>query len=64
MKVSGVSYEVNWRKFRKGSSMFFPCLDTGAARRELVEVTDRLCIRVITKITIEDGVRGLRVWRV
>lgn len=64
MRVSGVSYDVNWRKFRKGSSMFFPCLDPDTARREVLEVTNRLRLPVTTKITIEDGVRGLRVWRV
>jgi hypothetical protein len=64
MKVSGVSYDVNWRKFHKGSSMFFPCLDPVVARREVAAVTRRLGFETATRIEIKDGVRGLRVWRV
>lgn len=64
MKVSGVSYDVDWRKFSKGSSMFFPCLDPAMARKEVAEVTRRLGFDITTRTEINDGVRGLRVWRV
>lgn len=64
MRVSGVSYDVDWRKFRKGSSMFFPCLDPAMARKEVAEVTRRLGFDITTRTEINDGVRGLRVWRV
>lgn len=64
MKVSGVNYDVDWRKFRKGSSMFFPCLDPAMARKEVAEVTRRLGFDITTRTEINDGVKGLRVWRV
>jgi hypothetical protein len=64
MQVAGVNYDVNWRQFRKGSSMFFPCLDPAMARKEVVEVTRRLGFDITTRTEINDGVRGLRVWRV
>lgn len=63
MKVSGVNYEVNWKAFKRGTSMFFPCLDLRAARLEIRTVTDRLRIEVLLKYSVEDGIRGLRVWR-
>lgn len=63
MQIEGVTYEVNWRRFKKGTSVFFPCLDYDRAKAQLIVVTDRLGLKVLVKGTIEDGIRGLRVWR-
>jgi len=63
MQIEGVTYELNWRRFKKGTSVFFPCLDYTRAKTQLLVVTDRLRVKVLTKPTIEDGIRGLRVWR-
>lgn len=64
MKVETVSYLVNWRKFKPGTSFFVPCIDSEAARRSVAEVARRLRMKVITKVVIQDGIKGLRVWRV
>lgn len=65
MKVAGVSYEVNWRAFTKGKSLFFPCLDPDAAKKEIRPVMRRLKLRVVYKSVVDpkSGIRGLRVWR-
>jgi hypothetical protein len=63
MQIEGVTYEVNWRRFKKGTSVFFPCLDYDRAEAQLMVVINRLRVKVLTKRTIEDGIRGLRVWR-
>jgi len=63
MKIESVSYQINWSKFRPGMSFFVPCIDAKAARAEVARVTKRLKIRVVTKVVIEEGVMGLRVWR-
>lgn len=63
MLVEGVKYEINWRAFRRGTSLFFPCLNPKAVRTQLIDVTRRLRIKILTKIVIEDGIRGLRIWR-
>jgi hypothetical protein len=64
MRVEKVSYTINWSKFRRGYSFFIPCLNPEAARTELLTTTRRLKLKVLTKVTIEDGIQGLRVWRV
>ena len=64
MLVERVSYQINWKKFKAGGSFFVPCLHPPSARKEILEETKRFKFRVVTKVTIEDGVRGLRVWRV
>lgn len=63
MRIEGVTYEINWKKFRRGHSFFLPCLDQLAARTTVTQVTKRLKYPVLIKDVIEDGVRGVRVWR-
>lgn len=63
MQIEGVVYDVNWRGFKKGRSLFFPCLDPERAEAQLMVVMNRLRIKVLVKPVIENGIRGLRVWR-
>jgi hypothetical protein len=63
MLIEGVTYEINWRGFKKGTSVFFPCLDPDCAKAQLMVVTERLRVKVLTKVVIEENIRGLRVWR-
>ena len=64
MRVEGVNYEIDWKRFRKGRSIFIPCLDPPSAKQVVLDVTRRLKIKTTVKIVILDGIRGLRIWRV
>lgn len=64
MKIESVTYQLDWSKFRRGHSFFVPCIDEEKARKTLGQVTRRLRIRTVSKVVVEDGVKGLRVWRV
>jgi hypothetical protein len=64
MQVEKVSYDINWKAFKRGTSFFIPCLDPPRARKEILATTKRLKIKVITKVVIVEGIKGLRVWRV
>lgn len=64
MRIAGVAYQINWKKFKRGTSFFVPCLDTDQALEEIERITKRLRYEVVTKIVVEDGVRGVRTWRV
>ena len=63
MKIDGVTYELNWREFRIGSSFFIPCVGTVAAKQLIETKMRRLEYAVIVKIVVENEVKGLRVWR-
>jgi len=63
MRIDGVVYELAWDKFRVGSSFFVPCLNDVEARECIERKMKRLGYATIIKLVIEDGVRGLRVWR-
>jgi hypothetical protein len=64
MKVERVDYEINWKGFEVGSSFFIPCLDPPNAWKEILPTLKRLRYSAARKVVIEDGVRGLRVWRI
>lgn len=64
MRIEGISYRMDWKKFRIGSSFFIPCLNDADARQRIEMVMSRLGYATIIKLVIEDGIRGLRVWRI
>ena len=64
MRIEGISYNVNWRNFKTGYSIFIPCLNSDVAKKEVLRVTKRLKIEVVMKVVIEEGVKGLRIWRI
>ncbi len=64
MKVENLTYQINWKAFKAGASFFIPCLKPPQARAIILTETSRHKYKVVTKIVIEDGVRGIRVWRV
>ena len=64
MLVEKISYNVNWKNFKVGYSIFIPCLDPDAAKKDILRVTKRLKIEVVFKTVINEGVKGLRIWRI
>jgi hypothetical protein len=64
MRVENVSYQINWKAFRPGMSIFIPCLYPANALAEISKVMRRLKVSVVTKVVIQDGVQGVRIWRV
>jgi hypothetical protein len=64
MKIETITYRINWAKFRRGYSIFVPCIDDKAARQTIAAITSRLKITVVTKVVVAEGIKGLRVWRV
>jgi hypothetical protein len=63
MRIEGINYELDWQEFTVGSSFFVPCLNDTKARERIEGKMNRLGYAVIVKLVIEDGIRGLRVWR-
>ena len=63
MEVEKVRYNINWKNFTKGTSFFIPALDPAEAKKKIAVTTKRLRIDTLSKIVIEDGIRGVRVWK-
>jgi hypothetical protein len=64
MRIEGINYNLHWPKFRIGTSFFVPCLNDTDARQRIEAKMFRLGYATIIKLVVEDGIRGLRVWRV
>jgi hypothetical protein len=64
MRVEKVSYQINWQAFKPGASFFIPCLDPAKAIQDITRVTKRLKFKIVTRVVIQEGVQGVRVWRV
>tara|TARA_R100001369_G_scaffold91591_1_gene133303 strand:+ start:1195 stop:1389 length:195 start_codon:yes stop_codon:yes gene_type:complete len=64
MIVERVSYEIDWRRFKRGYSVFIPCLNPPKAKKEILATTKRLKFEIVIKVVIENKVRGIRLWRV
>lgn len=64
MRVEEISYQINWKTFRKGTSFFIPCLKPREAKKGIREVTRRLKYQTVMKVVIEEGIKGVRVWRI
>jgi hypothetical protein len=63
MVLEGVSYRINWKTFVRGTSIFLPCLDVPAAKATVTTLARRLRFKVLIKVVINDGIQGLRIWR-
>lgn len=64
MIIENVRYRVDWSKFRRGYSFFVPCIDVAEAKEELNMIAERLGMELVVRVVIENGLKGLRVWRV
>ena len=64
LNLEDVYYDINWDAFLPGTSIFLPCLSCVEARKRVLFFLKTLQFDNVCKISIEDGVRGLRVWRI
>jgi hypothetical protein len=64
MLIHGLSFRINWSKFIVGASFFIPCLDTEAALAEVAMVTKRLGYKIRSRVAVNKGIYGLRIWRI
>lgn len=63
MLTNGTDYEIDWPSFKPGSSIFIPAIDTKAAIEDIKREAARLEFEYVHKIVVEDGVKGVRIWR-
>jgi len=64
MRINEINYNIDWRKFKVGWSFFVPCLKIEENKKVVVSTTKRLGFKVVIKSVIEEGIKGLRIWRI
>lgn len=63
LKIEGIEFHVLWDEFDRGYSFFIPCLDRKRAEVVMKRVAASLLLEVVTQHRIEEGIRGVRMWR-
>ena len=63
MLTNDTDYQIMWPEFKPGSSIFIPAIDTKAAIDAIKKESKRLEFQFVHKIVVEDGIKGIRVWR-
>tara|TARA_R100000995_G_C3478090_1_gene122146 strand:- start:1587 stop:1781 length:195 start_codon:yes stop_codon:yes gene_type:complete len=63
MLTNGTDYQIDWPSFEPGTSIFIPAVDTKSALAAIDKESKRLEFEYVHKIVIEDGIQGIRVWR-
>jgi len=64
LNPDGVRVVVNWKKMVINASIFIPCINTEEAKNQIKRITAEKDWRVETRVTIENNILGLRVWRI
>ena len=64
MRIETLTYNVNWRRFRRGSSFFIPCIDCDKAKKTIQAIAKKQKANIVMRAVVEEGVRGIRTWRV
>ena len=58
----GIPVNVAWERAERGASFFIPCVNTRKAKRQVKDCAKDQGLTVKSKVVIEFGRLGLRVW--
>ncbi len=64
LEIEGVQVQVEWQKFRIGTSFFLPCIDHDRMTVGIVKRATSRGFRVKIIARVENGMWGIRVWRI
>lgn len=64
MQIHTIKFNVEWDKFKPYSSFFIPVLNWRYAKKIIKEECNKRGILVVVRLAVENGIRGVRVWRV
>ena len=64
LSPDGARIVINWGKFTPGSSVFIPAINTRKAVEDVLEATGLAKKDLVIRVRVENGLYGVRVWRV
>ena len=64
LEIEGVQVQIEWLKFRIGTSFFLPCIDHDRMAAGIVKRATNRGFRVKIIARVENGMWGIRVWRI
>ena len=63
-EYQGLRLKLAWNELHVGFSFFIPCLDTESMLRVIYSEAERRGYKLIHSEVIENGMSGIRYWRV
>ena len=63
-KIHNLPVVVLWSEFHPGASFFIPCINRKQMQKFVQSEAARLRFTVMCKQVVENGMYGLRVWRI
>tara|TARA_X000001388_G_scaffold76027_3_gene72238 strand:- start:792 stop:1007 length:216 start_codon:yes stop_codon:yes gene_type:complete len=64
LNPDGVRIIVDWDSMKTGMSVFILCVNTEKAVKQIKNIMQSKKWKVETRVVIEDGKLGVRIWRV
>jgi|TARA_R100001129_G_C5127668_1_gene192128 phosphoribosylamine-glycine ligase len=64
LNPDGVRIIVDWDSIKTGMSVFILCVNTEKAVKQIKNIVQSKRWKVETRVVIEDGKLGVRIWRV
>lgn len=64
LNPDGVRIIVDWDSMKTGMSVFILCVNTEKAVKQIKNIVQSKRWKVETRVVIEDGKLGVRIWRV
>lgn len=64
VRIHTIEFDIDWDEFKMYSSFFIPALNWRQAKEIITEEAKERGFKVIIRLSIEDNVQGIRVWRV
>jgi|TARA_R100001015_G_C4503855_1_gene77568 ethanolamine ammonia-lyase small subunit len=64
LNPDGVRIIVDWDSIKTGMSVFILCVNTEKAIKQIKNIVQSKRWKVETRVVIEDGKLGVRIWRV
>jgi hypothetical protein len=64
LEIEGVQVQIEWLKFRIGTSFFLPCIAHERMTANIVKRAESRGFKVKIIARIENGMWGIRVWRI
>jgi hypothetical protein len=63
MMLHGIKFDIDWHKFKPNTTFWIPCLNTQETKAMLRAEILRRKMRCVVKVSVENGILGVRVWR-
>ena len=64
VRYQGITYDIDWRRWEPGASIFIPCIDAPGIRERVHKEGTHRGIKLMSRVLIKDQYFGVRFWRV